>query len=60
MGGLKKFMPVTFATYSVGMLALCGFPLLSGFWSKDAILHAASVWDISRGAVLSWDPLARC
>ena len=42
MGGLKKFMPVTFATYAVGMLALCGFPLFfSGFWSKDAILHAA-------------------
>ena len=28
MGGLSKFMPVTFATYSVAMLALCGFPLL--------------------------------
>ena len=49
MGGLKKFMPVTFATYAVGMLALCGFPLFfSGFWSKDAILHAAQVWSISR------------
>ena len=49
MGGLKKFMPVTFATYAVGMLALCGFPLFfSGFWSKDAILHAANEWSISR------------
>ena len=48
MGGLKKFMPVTFGTYAIGMLALCGFPLLSGFWSKDAILHAAYMWDISR------------
>jgi NADH-quinone oxidoreductase subunit L len=49
MGGLKKFMPITFATYAVGMLALCGFPLLfSGFWSKDAILHAAQAWTISR------------
>ncbi len=48
MGGLKKFMPVTFGTYAIGMLALCGFPLLSGFWSKDAILHAARMWDISR------------
>jgi NADH-quinone oxidoreductase subunit L len=48
MGGLKKFMPVTFATYAVGMLALCGFPLFfSGFWSKDAILHAAHAWNIS-------------
>jgi NADH-quinone oxidoreductase subunit L len=49
MGGLKRFMPITFATYAVGMLALCGFPLLfSGFWSKDAILHAAQLWTISR------------
>ena len=49
MGHLRTFMPITFATYAVGMLALCGFPLLfSGFWSKDAILHAASMWSISR------------
>ena len=49
MGGLRRFMPITFATYAVGMLALCGFPLFfSGFWSKDAILHAASHWSISR------------
>jgi NADH-quinone oxidoreductase subunit L len=49
MGGLKKFMPITFYTYAAGMLALCGFPLFfSGFWSKDAILHAARVWSISR------------
>jgi NADH-quinone oxidoreductase subunit L len=48
MGGLWKLMPITFATYAVGMLALCGFPILSGFWSKDAILHAASIWSVSR------------
>jgi NADH-quinone oxidoreductase subunit L len=48
MGGLRKYMPITFATYAVGMLALSGFPLLfSGFWSKDAILHAAHGWNIS-------------
>lgn len=45
MGGLRKYMPVTFATYAVGMLALSGFPLLfSGFWSKDEILHSALGW----------------
>ncbi len=49
MGGIRKWMPVTFATYAVGTLALCGFPLFfSGFWSKDAILHAAYEWNVSR------------
>ncbi|HZI31108.1 MAG TPA: proton-conducting transporter membrane subunit, partial [Candidatus Binatia bacterium] len=48
MGGLKKYMPLTFAVYSVGMLALSGFPLLfSGFWSKDEILHKAHLWPLS-------------
>ena len=48
MGGLKKFMPVTFAAYAIGMLALSGFPLFfSGFWSKDEILHAAHRWPVS-------------
>ena len=48
MGGIKKYMPITFATYAVGMLALAGFPLVfSGFWSKDAILHSAHGWSVS-------------
>jgi NADH-quinone oxidoreductase subunit L len=49
MGGLRKSMPLTFLTYAAGMLALCGFPFFfSGFWSKDAILHAAHSWSISQ------------
>jgi NADH-quinone oxidoreductase subunit L len=49
MGGLKSWMPVTFITYAIGMMALCGVPLLfSGFWSKDEILHAASAWSVSK------------
>ena len=49
MGGIRQFMPLTFATYAIGMLALSGFPLVfSGFWSKDAILHAAHHWEVSR------------
>jgi NADH-quinone oxidoreductase subunit L len=49
LGGLRRFLPITFATYAVGTLALCGFPLLfSGFWSKDAILHAAHNWSVSQ------------
>ncbi len=48
MGALRKFMPVTFATYAVGMMALSGVPLFfSGFWSKDEILHAAFIWQPS-------------
>jgi NADH-quinone oxidoreductase subunit L len=49
MGGLRRQMPTTFLTYAIGMMALSGVPLLfSGFWSKDEILHAASVWPVSR------------
>jgi NADH-quinone oxidoreductase subunit L len=49
MGGLKSDMPLTFLTYAIGMLALCGFPLLfSGFWSKDGILEAAQHWSVAR------------
>lgn len=50
MGGLKSEMPATFLTYTIGMLALCGFPLLfSGFWSKDGILEAAQHWSVAKG-----------
>ena len=48
MGGLRKYMPVTFATYAVGMMALSGVPFFfSGFWSKDEILHIAHGWPVS-------------
>jgi NADH-quinone oxidoreductase subunit L len=49
MGGLRRYMPVTFTAYSAGMLALCGFPLFAGFWSKDGILHSAHLWPVSLG-----------
>jgi NADH-quinone oxidoreductase subunit L len=50
MGGLRSSMRVTFITYAIGMLALCGFPLLfSGFWSKDGILEAAKHFSVSKG-----------
>jgi NADH-quinone oxidoreductase subunit L len=49
MGGLKVDMPLTFVTYAIGMLALCGFPLFfSGFWSKDGILEAAWHWSVAK------------
>jgi NADH-quinone oxidoreductase subunit L len=49
MGALRHAMPVTFLTYAVGMMALCGVPLFfSGFWSKDEILHSANAWPVSK------------
>ena len=48
MGGLRKYMPVTFITYAIGMMALCGVPFFSGFWSKDEILHVAHQWPVSQ------------
>jgi NADH-quinone oxidoreductase subunit L len=41
MGGLKKFIPITNITFLIGTLAISGFPLLSGFFSKDEILAHA-------------------
>jgi NADH-quinone oxidoreductase subunit L len=41
MGNLRKKMSVTFLTFTIGTLALCGVPPFSGFYSKDAILAQA-------------------
>ncbi|MBA3780761.1 MAG: NADH-quinone oxidoreductase subunit L [Nocardioides sp.] len=40
-GALSKAMPVTFLTFSMGYLAIIGFPGFSGFWSKDKIIETA-------------------
>jgi NADH-quinone oxidoreductase subunit L len=40
-GGLRKLMPITFLTFSMGYLAIIGFPGFSGFWSKDKIIEVA-------------------
>ncbi|MEV7245573.1 NADH-quinone oxidoreductase subunit L [Streptomyces sp. NPDC093248] len=49
-GGLRTYMPVTFATFGLGYLAIIGFPFLSGFYSKDAIIEAA----FAKGGTQGW------
>jgi NADH-quinone oxidoreductase subunit L len=49
-GGLAKKLPITFVTFGLGYLALIGFPLLSGWWTKDAIIEAA----FDRGGASGW------
>ena len=53
MGGLRKFMPVTFWTFLIGSAALSGIPPLAGFWSKDEIISTAwktghyAIWTVA-------------
>jgi len=46
MGGLKKYMPITYWALLIGSLALIGFPGFSGFYSKDSILLAVNETEI--------------
>ncbi|HZQ08357.1 MAG TPA: NADH-quinone oxidoreductase subunit L [Anaerolineae bacterium] len=50
LGGLRKIMPITFWTFLIGALALSGFPLFSGFFSKDEILESG----YTHGQLLLW------
>jgi NADH-quinone oxidoreductase subunit L len=49
MGGLKKYLPITYWTFLIGALAIAGVPLLSGFFSKDEILFRTFVGTAANG-----------
>ncbi len=53
MGGLRKYLPITYWTLLIGALAIAGVPLLSGFFSKDEILYRTFVAD-TPGHLLLW------
>jgi NADH-quinone oxidoreductase subunit L len=54
MGGLRKYMPVTYWTSLVGSLALIGFPGMSGFFSKDIIIEAVHESNIEGAKYAYW------
>jgi NADH-quinone oxidoreductase subunit L len=54
MGGLGKKMPVTFITFTIGVLAIIGMPAFAGFFSKDAILYLAMEKNTAVFAILAF------
>ena len=58
MGGLKKYMPITYWTSLLGSLALIGFPGFSGFFSKDGIIDAVAHSSIPGATLAYWSVTA--
>jgi NADH-quinone oxidoreductase subunit L len=53
-GALRTVMPITFATFGLGYLAIIGFPGLSGWWTKDGIIDSAFDKGGTSGQILGW------
>jgi len=58
MGGLRKYMPVTYLTCLIGALALIGFPGFAGFFSKDALIEAVELSTLPAARFGYWCVLA--
>lgn len=54
MGGLRKYLPITYWTTLIGSLALIGFPGFSGFFSKDVIIEAVHAAEIPGATYAYW------
>jgi len=58
MGGLRKYMPITWITSLIGSLALIGFPGFSGFFSKDSIILAVGESSLPGASIVYWMVMA--